>query len=511
MNRGFNRLTQWTSIAHRPRLSVGLRGWILRGLTVCVSLLPFLAAEMVLRTIEPPPKEAIDSDPWVDLHQVEPLFVKNTKTDRWEIPQSRFNFFCSDSFSANKTNKTRRIFVLGGSTVQGRPYATETAFSTWLRIKLEVSDPDTHFEVINCGGVSYASYRVAKILEEVLDHQPDAIILYTGHNEFLEDREYSDVRKLGWIRTKLVRVTRHIRLASWLQSILSPTNSPPSSTPGRLMPKEVSTRLDQPQGLARYQRDSKWRAGVERHFEATLQRMVTKTKASQVPLILCVPSSDLLRTPPFKTTPSQDLRPSKLNRFQTAWQQCKDPEQSQTTRLSAAQECLQSDPDHAGAHYLCGTMLYEDGDSETAIKHLIQARDQDVCPLRATSEIVATVRSAKHHPNVLLVDVPTIFDQQNAQSIHLPDGIPEPSWFLDHVHPTIKGHQMIADRCFEVMQALPWIQSSFDDKRYEIGLTEHLAGLDETYFARGKQRLEGLRRWTKGRASLPLSWGSPKE
>ncbi|MGB1926453.1 MAG: hypothetical protein ACPHL6_07975, partial [Rubripirellula sp.] len=61
MNRGFNRLTQWTSIAHRPRLSVGLRGWILRGLTVCVSLLPFLAAEMVLRTIEPPPKEAIDS------------------------------------------------------------------------------------------------------------------------------------------------------------------------------------------------------------------------------------------------------------------------------------------------------------------------------------------------------------------------------------------------------------------------------------------------------------------
>ena len=44
--------------------------------------------------------------------------------------------------------------------------------------------------MINCGGVSYASYRLGPILDEVLGYEPDLIMLYTGHNEFLEARTY---------------------------------------------------------------------------------------------------------------------------------------------------------------------------------------------------------------------------------------------------------------------------------------------------------------------------------
>ena len=44
------------------------------------------------------------------------------------------------------------------------------------------------WQVVNCGGVSYASYRLTPILEEVLTYQPDLMIVCTGHNEFLEAR-----------------------------------------------------------------------------------------------------------------------------------------------------------------------------------------------------------------------------------------------------------------------------------------------------------------------------------
>ncbi len=45
-------------------------------------------------------------------------------------------------------------------------------------------------EVINVGGISYASYRIAAILDEVLQHEPDLVVIYMGHNEFLEARTY---------------------------------------------------------------------------------------------------------------------------------------------------------------------------------------------------------------------------------------------------------------------------------------------------------------------------------
>ena len=502
MNHGITPEHRSPSNGIRIHSQRGIRKWGLRLLALIMSLVPFLAAEILLRVLQPLPKEAVDSSPWIDLQQLKPLFVKNLEGSRWEIPPSRLNFFCRDSFAATKSESTRRIFVLGGSTVQGRPYATETAFPTWLRIKLEVAAPDTNYEVINCGGVSYASYRVEKILEEVLTHQPDAVVVYTGHNEFLEDREYSQAREFGPLRGSLVQAIRHIRLATWLREQFS---KPTTSTPvNHLMPQEVATRLDQAEGLASYQRDPQWQRKVEQHFAVTLQNMIKMTKESKIPLVLCVPESDLVKTPPFKTTPVPSLTEGKFNQFETFWKRAKNPDLQNQERLSAARSCLQIDPQHAGAHYLTGRILYDQGDSERAISHLTQARDQDVCPLRATSAIVAAVRTASDQRHVILVDIPKAFDEKNTNDLDHADNIPDPAWFLDHVHPTIKGHQVIADRCFEAMRVLPWVKQPSDESIYRSKITNHLSSLDEAYFARGKQRLEGLRRWTKGRASLPL-------
>ena len=79
----------------------------------------------------------------------------------------------------------------------GRPYTVETAFSSWLQLFLQYADPSKKWEVVNCGGVSYASYRLVPILEEVLEnYTPDLVILYTGQNEFLEDRTYAHLKNL---------------------------------------------------------------------------------------------------------------------------------------------------------------------------------------------------------------------------------------------------------------------------------------------------------------------------
>ncbi len=479
--------------------------WLFRTLAILISLAPLIAAETLLRLTETPVVDAVDSDPWVDLHQLKPLFTLNQENNRWEIPSSRSNFFCSDSFPATKAANTRRLFVLGGSTVQGRPYATETAFSTWLRLLLQTSDPQCHYEVINCGGVSYASYRVAKILDEVLTHQPDAIVLYTGHNEFLEDREYAEVRDVQGLRKHLIPLARHSRLAKWLnQKIFYPSPPATESPQNFVMHQEVRARLDQENGLSRYRRDPNWVNRVEEHFSTTLDEMVSKLRRAKIPLVLCVPGCDLVATPPFKTTPPEDLTGARLAQFKHHWEIARDPEQSDAGRQQAAMQCLAIDPQHAGAHYVLGRIAFDRGQQEQALTHLNLARDHDVCPLRATSEIVSAIQKHDRQDGVLLIDLPSILDQQNASGVNQPDGIPDANWFVDHVHPSIKGHQVIAHACFDRMQEIPWVKPLVDVSSYEAKSTSHLGQLNESYFARGKQRLAGLRRWTQGLATEPM-------
>src|SRR5690606_14658222 len=64
----------------------------------------------------------------------------------------------------------------------------------WLELGLKAADPSRDWDVVNCGGVSYASYRLVPILEEVLGYDPDLLVVCTGQNEFLEDRSYAHIK-----------------------------------------------------------------------------------------------------------------------------------------------------------------------------------------------------------------------------------------------------------------------------------------------------------------------------
>ena len=82
---------------------------------------------------------------------------------------------------------------MGGSTTFGRPYDDATSFCGWLRELLPELEPAHEWEVVNAGGVSYASYRVSLLMEELVKYDPDIFVIYSGQNEFLEDRTYRDI------------------------------------------------------------------------------------------------------------------------------------------------------------------------------------------------------------------------------------------------------------------------------------------------------------------------------
>jgi hypothetical protein len=149
-------------------------------------------------------------DPFVGFASNAPLFVPSRGADGAELlvtASNKKDYFNRQSFPRQKAPNTVRVFTLGGSTTYGRPYDDSTSFSGWLRELLPAADKSRHWEVINAGGISYASYRVAKLMEELIRYQPDLFVIYTGHNEFLEERTYRELKEIS----PLVRSTASTR------------------------------------------------------------------------------------------------------------------------------------------------------------------------------------------------------------------------------------------------------------------------------------------------------------
>lgn len=507
------------------------RKWTFRLLAMALGLLPLALVEVGLRWIDGPgnslPSDGFDGTrlftPVRTDGQVrtgEPfrtggkdVAIELARTVTWEISPQRSNYFCHASFVAPKPKGVRRIFVLGGSTVQGRPYATETSFAKFLELRLNHSTTDWRHEVINCGGVSYASDRVERILHEVLRHQPDALVLYIGHNEFLEDRQRDSNSSPAqrWIN----RIAGRSRAVGALRKVWAGTGSDQKTNNQDETLFELQTRLDRDGGMELYRRDPRWRGEITRRFQEALDRMVQTCRRNGVPLILCVPSSDVVRTPPFKVLPDPSASPSESGIAEAAWRTIINADIDPAERLRLARHLVQIDTQHAGAHYILGRFAYDrDPTPETCSDitraHLIAARDCDVCPLRATTgieEIVRRVRSeTSPNPPVLVVDVPRLFDRPPLMRSSAEDGVADPGWFADHVHPTINGHRRIARDLSAKFESWGWIESSAqDEERYQDAAREHLGSLGEEYFQRGKQRLAGLRQWASGRSGQPPS------
>ncbi len=135
-------------------------------------------------------------DPFVGFSGYVPLLEPSRDKDGKPIlrtARNKLNWFNEIEFTAKKPANTYRIFCLGGSTTYGHPYWDNTSYSRWLREMLPIIDSSKRWEVINAGGISYASYRVANVMEELSQYEPDAFLVFSAHNEFLERRTYASI------------------------------------------------------------------------------------------------------------------------------------------------------------------------------------------------------------------------------------------------------------------------------------------------------------------------------
>ena len=388
--------------------------------------------------------EPYADDPYVGFSSTSRLFVEESASDgvlELATAENKLTLFNPQRFPAQK-GEAIRVFCVGGSTTFGRPYDDATSFCGWLRELLPVADPSRNWEVVNAGGVSYASYRVALLMEELIDYEPDLFVVYSGHNEFLERRSYSSIiampralRGVGGIAAK----TRIWTVMSRIVRQFSGTPTAPEGDPD-ILDEEVTTLLDNAVGPSSYTRDDALTEKILQHFRYNLARLVDIAASVGAETVLITPASNLRDSRPFKSEHRDDLGDAERDDFDRLLDSARRAHEEgriedSLTEIGAAAAI---DPRNAQLAFLQGRLLDEAGRWNEARTAFDRARDEDVCPLRAPGPVSEIVREVAADRGTMVVDFASLADDWAANSL------PGKDLFLDHVHPTIEVHRRIA-------------------------------------------------------------------
>ncbi len=330
-----------------------------------------------------------------------------------------------DLFLKIKPANGYRIFVMGESTAAGYPYANNAMFPRILQRRLDDVFPDRHIEIVNTAMTAINSYTLLDYMDEILAQQPDAILIYAGHNEFYGALGAASNESLGKIQSfvklylKLQRFKTFLlvrnsigKFKNWLDHLFSEgTVNDPSST---LMERMVGEQTI-PYGSTLYQLG-------KRQFERNLRDIMKKASGASVPVMLSEVVSNIRDMKPFVSVAADSL-----------------PE--------------------AESVYRHAQQLEKPGKFAAAKIEYFRAKDLDALRFRATEDFNEIIHRVAAEFDAPIVPMKSYFENVS------PNGLIGNNLMLEHLHPNIDGYFLMADAFFDALRDHGFIAANWDASR----------------------------------------------
>ncbi|HKP98329.1 MAG TPA: tetratricopeptide repeat protein [Fibrobacteria bacterium] len=438
--------------------------WSKLALAVASPLIAFSLCEGILYLAGVKPL-SLTEDPYVGFASTQPLFVES-RTESGELRMvtnpAKLTHFNFQSFPAQKPPGTFRIFSVGGSTAYGHPWRDPVSFSGWLRELLPKADPGRKWEVINAGGISYASYREAMLIAELIRYQPDLFLVYSGHNEFLEERTYRSTAGIPVAVRELSAFLDQTRTYSALRRLLRPRSGSggeaetPAAGAGAKtafnMAGEVDDVLARTIGPTSYTRDDSLHRHVLDHYGVSLARMAKLAHSAGAEVIFLTTPGNEKDCSPFKSEPSPGLSTGDAAKI-AAWKaQVDSLADHPAAALVRYDSIVALDPRNAELLYGAGKAAYAAGDFPRAKTLFRRALDEDICPLRALTPMRSIVLETARANSAQALDWTGVLEAKSSREAGN-DVLGEPD-FVDHVHLSIEDYRLMALAIIGKMSAL---------------------------------------------------------
>ncbi len=417
-------------------MALGRRKKVLFAAFTGVAFLGLLELALGLAGVDP---LASRTDPSHGFSGLVPVFEHEGQRYRTR-GSARGSTFNDQSFAAVKPENGFRVFCLGGSSAYGFPWGARAAFCGVLGDVLAAAHPDRVVEVVNAAGMSYGMHRVSLVAREVLEHEPDLVVVYGGHNEFVEPSYYGQIRGRGPAGNALAVALAQLRVYSAARSLVARAQS--ARPPPR--PSDLEVR--------RWNRIGVYSAGDKRRiadeFAATLRGVVRRCRERGVPVVLATVPCNLRDWRPERSVTNaeltdserrawiEDLSAARAELAEGRFQQAAD-------RLARARDLA---TDHAETAYLLGQAHEGLGHWEAAREAYAAACDLDASPVRRLSAFNAAIRRIAAEESAILVDADRIFAEASEH------GLVGFNLIEDYVHPTLRGHELIAWHVWEAIE-----------------------------------------------------------
>jgi tetratricopeptide (TPR) repeat protein len=421
--------------------------------TVIIVAAFFGAVELVLAMAGVRPL-LLTEDPFVGFADTVPQFVPDTRPDGTTIlrtANNRRGLFNYQEFPLEKADNSYRIFCMGGSTTYGRPYFDDVSFCGWLRAYLQAADPARNWEVINAGGVSYASYRVTRLMNELKQYRPDLFIVYSGQNEFLEQRSYGGlIDQPDWLlnlNANLSGTRVYTALAQLIEAV-QPDSLQQAKARSQLS-GEVDEILNHTIGPQSYQRDDTLKQHILTHYRLNLTRMVKIARSVDAGILFVQPAVNLKDMSPFKSTHREGLDEQTLQAWQALYDHAGELAAADDAAgaLALYREALALDDRYAELHYRTGQALFSLGRYAEAEQAFQRAVEEDIAPLRMLGAMQRSVAEVAAAEDVPLVDFPEIL--RAAYHRDYPHAVFGKEYFVDHVHTSMEGYRLLGLALFD--------------------------------------------------------------
>jgi Flp pilus assembly protein TadD len=424
----------------------------------------------------------------VGFGQSYPLFLTNEYRPDYMVtnPQVARRYFPGSSkapvsldinfFPATKRPETFRIFVQGGSTAAGFPFGQGASLAGMLRHRLQQTFPNREIEMVSTALSAVNSYTLLDFSEEILEQNPDAVLIYAGHNEYLGVLGAGSVFAGGLARPMVLALLklRDLRILQLLQRAYATGR-------GWLVagqrPVKAPTLMASIAGAGPIPFDSaRYRQGLEQ-FRRNLDRLLARYRDLGIPVFIGTLVSNERDQEPFFSAPAAKTDAGEWQHlYETGMEALGRGELS--TAATSLQAALAMDDTAADAHFAFGRLL--DGAAEYADARAAygRARDRDQLPFRAPGIFNTVIRDAAARHQAHLVEVEASFRGAS------PGGILGRDLFLEHLHPNLRGYFLLANSFYEAMQEVQLIGSwehpvTAEQAWQQLPLTvvDHLAGL----------------------------------
>lgn len=362
------------------------------------------------------------------------FFIKEKLADGTEVFRANYlaakRFFpgnlarkpLPEIFPANKASKSLRVFILGESAARGE-FLADFSFARILEVVLQKNNPEFQVEVINTGIPAINSWVINETAAEIVDYQPDLVIIFAGNNEFIGPYGPASVfsGNAGRLAAKAGIAASSLHLIRLLQSEALPPNLSQGWRGLDMFSQNNIAADDERVGICK----ENWRKNLD--------EIIARFAKKSIKTIVCSVPVNFRNCPPFNSDFIDDDSKKKLELLKEAYLK-----KNWAKLAQIFSENQQKFHGHALAQWLAAHAQLQLGNVAAARDLFYLALNLDTFRVRMTPAFNQIAMETANKHQARFVDLHAKFEKAST------DKIIGEEMVYDHVHLTETGHYLAA-------------------------------------------------------------------